>query len=311
MAKDELNNRFFCPRKILVTTDNPGRLGNLITRHGHLLAYCLENGYWLIDYSFLELGAWFPNLRRNLLYGYPVIPVGRMPKFLVKAGFRLARITHRVLGRKKLPLTSEWLYCRHAPYPEVTDLSAAEFIESTRAAWALLLGGYIYRANELFKKHADDIRAQFKVAPEIQEEVGRFLSQLREPEVSVIGVHVRHGDYRDYCEGSFFFTTEQHGKVLQSLQECQPLRRFRFVVCSDEPQCAESFGPVPVTVHAGSCLSDLHLLSCCDAVISTDSSFARCAAFLGGIPLYQMTDPSLPASPDRFVKIDILHAVDW
>ena len=82
------------------------------------------------------------------------------------------------------------------------------------------------------------------------------------------------------------------------------------VVCSDEKQPRDAFEGIDAFFHAGTRASDLCVLSQCDSIIGTDSSFARTAAFLGNVPLYQVLDPGLSATPERFAKIDVLDQWD-
>ncbi len=53
------------------------------------------------------------------------------------------------------------------------------------------------------------------------------------------------------------------------------------------------------------------VLSKCDYVLGTESTFVRMAAFLGNKPLWQMLDMTTPISLDCFQIQDVVHAVDW
>jgi hypothetical protein len=65
--------------KVFIVIDNPGRLGNLMNRHAHLLAFAMRRKYALIDVSFLQSSRYFPRLNSNLLQGFPRLPVGPVP----------------------------------------------------------------------------------------------------------------------------------------------------------------------------------------------------------------------------------------
>jgi hypothetical protein len=292
-------------KKIFIVTDNPGRLGNLMNRHGHLLAYALENQCALVDYSFLDFAAGFPRLRGNLLQGTPDVRIGTVPLVVRKTGFRIMRL----LGRWRDLLrrvTRGAVAFVEAPYPTVADLESAAFAESIEGARIVLLAGYLFEARTLFAKHAGLIRSQFAFAERVQRSGGEYIAALREPGVELVGVHLRHTDYRQYDGGRWFYTAPQYAQVMRWVARQQPDRRFRFVVCSDEPQSAEAFAGLDVHLHSSDYWTDLYVLTQCSRLISSSSSFSRAAAFLGKIPLLRIFDPDLPAS-HQFLPIEVLE----
>ena len=292
-------------KKILIVTDNPGRLGNLMNRHGHLLAFAIEHAYVLLDYSFLNVSPTFPRLNANLLQGTPNINVGRTPPLLLKIGFRAFRLFHRWRNcvRRVTNGAVEFLQAR---YPTIVNMEDAGFRASIGSAKIVFLSGYLFEARSLFAKHAAAIRSQFDFDEEIKNQGGGYLSALREPGLEVVGVHMRQTDFRTYVEGRWFYTAEQYASVMRWLVAQQPDRQIRFLVCSDERQSLDAFHGLDVHIHSSSYAADMFVLTRCDRLISTSSSFARAAAFLGNIPLLRIFDPDLPAS-HKFEKIDVLE----
>jgi hypothetical protein len=298
----KISPRYF---KVFVVIDNPGRLGNLMNRHGHLLAFAIDRGHVLIDVSFLNSSRYFPRLNTNLLQGFPRIPVAPIPLIVLRAGFWAFRRLHRagaLLGR----LTADWIQCLDAPYPNAIDLESEAFESRIGKAGIVFLSGYIFEARSAFQRHAIQIRRQFAVSRETQTAERSLFRKLRSGASDVVGVHIRHTDFRTYCDGRWFYTAEQYAKVMKWHAECNLDRNVRFVICSDEPQRPESFAGLNCTFHAGDCASDLRALSLCDRIISTNSSFARAAAFLGKAPLLQIFDPDEPAT-HSFSKIEVLE----
>jgi len=128
---------------------------------------------------------------------------------------------------------------------------------------------------------------------------------------TLVGLHIRHGDYRTYCDGQFFFAAEQYAERLRQLAASDPRRSWKFIVCSDEKQPASAFAGLDASLHEGSAREDMTVLSKCDYVLGTESTFVRMAAFLGNKPLWQMLDMTTPISLDCFQIQDVVHAVDW
>lgn len=319
MSGEETRNSSF-PTKWILVTDNPGRLGNLITRHAHLLAFAIEHGYGLVDYSFLDNARHLPCITHSYLYGVPYIPSGMHMQYLARTFFRLFREMQRMItgtdGFREVSHMStlgKLVYVEHTCYPQFVELDGAEFKARTGQARVLLLAGYVYRADELFRKHAKAIRLQCTVSKEASEDGDKYFVQPKGFQGEVVGIHIRHTDYKTFCGGIYFFTAEQYADAMRSYVESRRKSGVdvRFIICSDATQHVEAFSGLAVSIHQGNSVSALYTLSRCSSIIGTDSSFARVAAFLGDSKLYQMLDSSLPVSEASFSKLDVLHAVKW
>jgi hypothetical protein len=292
-------------KKILIVTDNPGRLGNLMNRHGHLLAFAIEHNYVLVDYSFLNISPTFPRLNANLLQGTPNFRVGRTPSLFLKIGFRAFRLFHQ-WGSGVRRVTNGAVEFLAAQYPTTVKMEDDGFRASIGSAKIIFLSGYLFEARSLFAKHAAEIRSQFDFDEETKMQGRKYLSLLREPGVEIVGVHIRQTDFRTYVGGRWFYTAEQYARVMRWLVAQYSDRQLRFLVCSDERQTLDAFHGLDVHLHSSSYAADMFVLTRCDRLISTSSSFARAAAFLGRIPLLRIFDPDLPAS-HKFEEIEVLE----
>ena len=107
----------------------------------------------------------------------------------------------------------------------------------------------------------------------------------RDAEV-LIGVHIRHGDYRTYCDGVMYYSTAQYAAVMRSLERQLPDRAVRFLVCSDEPQDGAAFEGLDVTISREISAVDMYALSSCDYIIGPNSSFSQWASFIGNVPIH-------------------------
>ena len=292
-------------RKIFIIGDNPGRLGNLINRHGHLLAFAAEHGHMLIDVSFLNSARFFPTLNRNLLQGYPRLPAPPLPLIVLRIAFWCFRRFLWIAPQLER-LTGGLIQRLDAPYPVTINLENPDVKAKIDHARILLLTGYLFEANGSFKRHGPLIRNQFSVLKSIQATERAFFGKFRNEASEIVGVHIRHTDFRTYCDGRWYYTTQQYAKVMKWYADHFPDRKILFVICSDEQQGAEAFEGLSVYVHRGNFVSDWHALSLCDRIISTASSFARAAAFLGDVPLLQIYNPDAPET-HRFLKVEVLE----
>ncbi len=291
--------------KVLLVSDNPGRLGNLLNRHGHLLAYAIEHGCILIDVTFFGYARMFPRLHRNVLRGRPFLPFFLLPEFYGRIVFWLIRKLLRFAPRLER-LSGGAVKHIDALYPAVINLESEETTAALAPVRIAFLTGYLFEATEFFKKHAEAIRQQFAFPKPVVSRERAYLESLREKGAEIVGVHIRHTDYRTYCDGRWFYTVQQYADVMRWYAAQQSPRPVQFVICSDEKQSPEDFAGLSCSIHAGDYLGDLCVLSLCDRLISTKSSFSRAAAFLGNQPLLQIFDPGDP-STHSFTKIEALE----
>jgi hypothetical protein len=290
-------------RRILVVVDNPGRLGNLITRHAHLLAHAVETGDAVVDYSFLNASVHFPNLNRNLLQGYPMVSTPGVPGLWLRAWFKVfrgcVRLRRRAFWRKALP----WLGHVTAIYPKELGLDTEEYRRQSAPYKVLLLEGYLFTCRSACAKHRALTRRQFYLAPKEFAPLKAELDAWR-GEDCLIGVHLRQGDFREYDGGKFFYTVEEYAAAMRAAERALAPRRVRFIVCSDEPQQESSFAGMRVRISQATHWQDFIKLSLCDRLIGTMSTFVRTASFLREVPLYTLQRGRNEPRAEDFVPVD-------
>jgi hypothetical protein len=163
--------------------------------------------------------------------------------------------------------------------PETDAIPAYKFIETNgRPLFPMrhaLLSGY-YQSSKYFNDCLDEVRGLFTFPDAALTEAHDFLARDSRP---TVGIHVRLGDYvgdshRDFCSRFYFQTAMRHFSP----------EKYRFILCSDDPPSAlRLLGRSDVEVFTGADeLADLSLLSQCQNLILSNSSFSWWSWFLGG-----------------------------
>jgi hypothetical protein len=66
----------------------------------------------------------------------------------------------------------------------------------------------------------------------------------------LVGVHVRHRDYRSFMDGRYFYPFTTYVELMRSVAAMVAPRRAAFFVCSDEAQdlsiASPHFSPPPI-----------------------------------------------------------------
>ncbi len=128
----------------------------------------------------------------------------------------------------------------------------------------------------------------FRPREEIMDQAAHMLAEIRKEADIVIGVHIRHGDYKTFRNGSYYYTLEEYHQFMLRLQQLYPQQRVSFFISSNESfstdiftgcQCYR-FGKMP----SGDIL-DLYTLSRCDYILGPWSTYSRWASFIGDVPL--------------------------
>ncbi len=279
---------------MIIIAQRIGQLGNRLVLFAHLIAFAQEHHLTVINLAFDEYAPLFQSTRSDLLCRYPPAPFPLKPTPMRRR--LLFRLAARVMrgAKKRLP----FVHVQHLDDDERFELDA-NFAEIARHN-IVLIGGYFFRMPGGFPESADTLRAYFQPMPSVQSSVQQVTRSARAGHDILIGVHLRQGDYREYENGRYFYTTSQYIALMSKVVALFAPRRAAFLVCSNEPQKAGAFAGFPVTFGTGDLAEDLYGLTACDYLIGPPSTFTVWASFYGSVPLCRVFDPSVELRLEDF-----------
>jgi hypothetical protein len=140
------------------------------------------------------------------------------------------------------------------------------------------------------ERHAAKVRAYFRPVESHDRASRETVDRLRRDADVIVGVHIRHGDYRGWRGGKYFFEIQRYTAWMKELTDQFPGRRVAFLVCSDEPRTESEFPGLSVGFGGGIPVQDLCALARCDYILGPVSSFSQWASFYGDIPLFHLRD---------------------
>lgn len=292
-----------------------GRLANRMILFANFVALAEEQGHRLINFTFHTYSELFEGTRQNIYCRYPrpkrrswmdVIPgvaaflrKTRIPYHLTRAAAAL---------NERFPLFGNSVQTLHElPGTKITLLDGPEYQEKIRPAKIVFVYGWWLRSPALVKKHGDKIRAYFRPVEKFETASRAVIEPLRREADVVIGVHIRHGDYRGWFDGKYFFPAARYATWMHELAAQFPDRRVAFFVCSDEPRSSGEFPGLTVGLGTDSPVSDIYALSRCDYILGTKSTYSQWASFYGEKPLLQVCGTDEPAKLENF-RVSYL---DW
>lgn len=151
----------------------------------------------------------------------------------------------------------------------------------------------------------------FRPREEIMERASNMIADIRREADMIVGVHIRHGDYKTFFNGRYYYTLEEFHQFMLRIQALYNDRRVAFFISSNESfdvsifkgcHCYR-FGKEP----SGDIL-DLYTLSLCDRILGPWSTYSRWASFIGEVPLCFIESKDQQFTDDSFsVVTDFYH----
>ena len=172
-------------------------------------------------------------------------------------------------------------------------------------------GWYTMDDTRYLTQAKQELQHIFRPRQEIVDKAETMMATIRGEADLVVGVHIRHGDYKTFYGGRYYYTLEEFNQFMLRIQELYRDKRVAFFISSNEPfdvsqfencRCYR-FGKEP----SGDIL-DLHTLSLCDRIIGPWSTYSRWASFIGEVPLCFIEDKEQQFREDSFSTVtDFYH----
>jgi hypothetical protein len=294
---------------MIVITGDYGQLGNRLIVFANMIAAAREHGLRVVNPAFHEYAPYFGATRCDPLCRYPTA------RSWMPCGQRWRRTMHRGVNgvqryaRKFHNRTGCWplVQVLDIGWHEPCDLDSRRFLDLARHSAVLFAKGWLFRAPHSFVRHADEIRQFFTPIAEHRERAAGCVAGLRRAANVVVGVHIRHGDYKDFLGGRFYYGIEQYAAILRRVGGLLPGREVAFLVCSNASQPTNALAGLNVTFGPGHMIEDLYALSACDYLVGPPSTYTMWASFQGQVPLYVITDP---AAAFELGDFEVFHTVE-
>ncbi|MGB7325299.1 MAG: alpha-1,2-fucosyltransferase [Rubripirellula sp.] len=309
-------SRLFCarldresePAKVLIIADCYGRLANRLTVLANVLSYAKEHDWVVVDIAM-----------RQALSGDHLNPQHHLAGSLIfndrgKCRQRIAKLIVAVWGRyrKEVERVSyREPAIRFAGLPILrgdgeTRIDLKSLQKTHPNDRCIVLTGIFLETDKPNPATLADLRETLKPNAKDLDFALDVLSEI-ESGTTIVGVHVRHGDYRTWRDGCFYHPFESYVQAMQKMQQSLDGKTVFLVVSDEEQDMSLCPSSLDVRRIRGSETQDLVLLSKCDYIIATHSSFANWASFYAEVPILTMRDAMKPDPVD----LTALKVVDF
>jgi hypothetical protein len=283
---------------MIIISDKPGQLGNRLFVFANFIAYSLEKGSTIYNPAFDEYALHFKYLQHVQIPVFPAKTSFYKDKWrrpIAKIAYYIARILH------KLHINNALIGCNYIDWEQRFDLETQKL-----PAKIQFVQGWLYRCNHYLEKHRKEIIHFFTPNEERQKSIDAFFKNITIPHDLKIGVHIRHGDYRTFEGGKYFYTTEQYASQMRKLVQLFPDKKILFIVCSNEKQDMSLFDGLQTLSGPGQFVDDMYSLAKCDYLLGPPSTYTAWASFYGNVPLRHISGDSENIQITDFKAINYL-----
>ncbi len=156
-----------------------------------------------------------------------------------------------------------------------------EYVPIPKTQKDMLIDGY-FQSEKYFADYKDEVRDLFTFPDQIKEKVDNKFNSLNKKK---IGVHVRRGDYKTFSTTHPPQPQDYYERALKKFSMEKMAGDSIFILCTDDIQSVNAEFDLDklgfVWSNAKSELEDLYIMSQCDSIIMSNSSFAWWGAYLG------------------------------
>lgn len=283
------------PRVIILQHDG-GEMGNQLWNYVSIYAYAIERGYSCENFSFFEYARYFNLAQKSKIINWLFfLPFCQYQKRRSAFRVKIYRLLYKVFVVH--PVSFFWkdqiIYSRDGVdavcYLPPTIAAAKELAERERSSETIFffqVSGGVFRNPTGIQAHRALLAKHFSPAPWVDERVRIFIEPLRARYKTLVGVHIRQGDYVAFKGGKFAVSPERIRRILDEyLMFFQKKSdEVMFIIASDGPVEEKFFQGLETKASNGSAGEDLFILASCDVIIGSDSTFGHFAAYYGDTP---------------------------
>jgi len=155
------------------------------------------------------------------------------------------------------------------------------------------------------------LRHIFRPRHNIMSRAQAMIAAIRRQADLVVGVHIRHGDYKTFCGGRYYYTLDEFHQFMLRIQALYAPRRVAFFISSNEAFATDRFSGCRCFRFGrepSADILDLYTLSLCDRILGPWSTYSRWASFIGEVPLCFIEHAGQQFTDDSFsVVADFYH----
>lgn len=275
------------PKKLVILKHGGGELANQLWNYVSIYAFGLEVGASVRNPSFFEYHSFFRFLSRESWITRLTSLFFRAPRRRSSLLVRNARWKHAVRAKIVATLNRSRVISSENSDAKKFDLPpTAALPERFASCDKLYFEGWLFRNSAGLKKHGATLREAFAPVDAIGARVDEIILPLRKKYEKIVGIHIRQADYKEFKDGKYLISQERVREIVSEYAKENILdaHKTAFVITSDGPVDQSLYKNLNVHISKENAVVDLFLLSRCDVILGSDSTFGGFASWYGDIP---------------------------
>ncbi|TQD23846.1 alpha-1,2-fucosyltransferase [Methanolobus vulcani] len=287
---------------MIVIAKKYGRLGNRLILFAHFIAFGIEHNVKIANPSFGDYAEHFQNISDDLFCRYPSERSLNGNRLMQK----LLYLCIWLLTIIRLPFIKYVTLKENQSY----NTNNEQFIRIAQNNKFLFVDGWDFRDSIDLHKHASIIRTYFAPNKKIQNNIKDLLGGVKQNYDFLIGIHIRHGDYKNWNNGKYFYELTQYIQIMENIEKIFSTKKIMFVVCSDVKQNVKELSKFQFIFCNNHFVQDMYSLAECDYIVGPPSTYSLWSSFYGNVPLYHITDPDAIFDINDFTTYGSLKNAD-
>lgn len=268
-----------------------GELANQLWNFASVYAYCREKGVECRNYSFFEYGHYFNiPVKNNIIELIFFRPFTEHYKRRNSFKTRFWRFVYKIYAKtvvflfRSRVVSSININGEKYQLPPTQEDPKLETLANDNNT--LYFTGWLFRNRDGMSKYKKEIINYLKPKEQFTAPAEKIIADAKNKYKNIIGVHIRQTDYRTHKNGKYFISHERVHEILREYVAIsnKKLQETLFIVTSDEPIDGNIFKDLNIITNKGNAVEDLYVLSLCDVIIGSNSSFGNFAAYYGDKP---------------------------
>ena len=175
-------------------------------------------------------------------------------------------------------------------YLSPTNESTNRLKELEENTESIYLNSWLFRNPVGINKYRKEIQAYFSPRKNIETFVSLQVEKWRKQNKTLIGVHIRQGDYLTWRKGAYYIEQARVREIIDEYLSFFKKNKdeILFVITSDGTVDEKLFYGLSFVVSKSNAVTDLFLLSSTDTIIGSDSTFGAFASYYGNLPFIVM-----------------------
>ena len=291
---------------MLIPSEKPGQLANRLVFLSHFIAFSLEYDITVLCHIFDEYCDFFEGPQKGLKIKGKKIShfMDRLKIQRNKCLFWFAKISRFIIKHhfNSLPFVTN-IHLKNLE--ELFLMNDSQNLALLTSKKLFFLSGWLFRTEGLTEKHRDFIINYFKPLKIYRDNAEKVITPLKNKFKTIVGIHIRRGDYKDFLGGKYFYELETYKNAMENIAKIFGDHPVAFIICSNENIDLDFFSGLNVFKGPGHFVADLHSLSLCDYIAGPPSTFSMWASFYGTKPLWRIENtkqiPTLTLFKERGV----------